>query len=220
MESISKYIDYTLLKSTATDSDIRKMAEEASTYKFAALCIQPIYVKLGASLLKGSGVSLATVIGFPLGANIAAVKAFETTRAIADGATEVDMVMNIGALLDGKLTTVEEDIQQVVHAAAGRALVKVIIETAYLNGEQIQLASKIVKETGADYVKTSTGFAPRGASIIDIELIRKAVGPDFGIKASGGISSYLDAKKMIAAGATRLGASAALKIIAEEKQNL
>lgn len=217
--SIGKYIDYTLLKATATGADIKEMAREARTHQFAALCIQPVFVKLCAGLLAGSGVGLATVIGFPLGANVPAVKAFEAARAIADGATEVDMVMNVGALLAGNFAAVKEDIEAVVASAAGKALVKVIIETAYLNGEQIREASKIVKAAGADYVKTSTGFGPRGASIADIELIRQTVGPDFGIKASGGISSYAVAREMIAAGATRLGASAALKIIAEEKEN-
>lgn len=217
MESIAKYIDYTLLKPTALAADVERMCQEALEYKFASICIQPVFVKLCASLLAGSEVGVTTVIGFPFGATKPETKAFEASQAIADGATEVDMVMNIGEMLSGNLDAVREDIEAVVNAVAGRAIVKVIIETAYLRPEQIAAASKIVKAAGADFVKTSTGYAPSGAKVEDIRIILAAVGPDFGIKASGGISSYQTAKEMMAAGATRFGASAGIKIVEEEK---
>lgn len=217
MTSIAKYIDYTLLKPTAVAADIENMCREALEYKFASICIQPVFVKLCASLLAGAGVGITTVIGFPFGATKPETKAFEAAQAVADGATEVDMVMNIGEMLSGNLEAVQEDIEAVVKAVKGQAIVKVIIETAYLSPEQIAAASKIVKAAGADFVKTSTGYAPSGAKVEDIRIIREAVGPDFGIKASGGVSSYQTAVKMMEAGATRFGASAAIKIVEEEQ---
>ncbi len=220
MNSIAKLIDYTLLKATAISEDVEGMCREALDYKFASICIQPVFVELCARLLAGSEVGVTTVIGFPFGATKPETKAFEATQAVSDGATEVDMVMNIGEMLSGNLDVVQKDIETVVKAVAGRAVVKVIIETAFLSPEQIAAASKIVKASGADFVKTSTGYGPGGAKIEDIRIIREAVGPDFGIKASGGISSYQTAKEMMAAGATRFGASAAIKIVQEEKASL
>lgn len=217
MKNIAKYIDYTLLKPTAQQADIQRMCGEAKEYDFATICVQPVFVKLCAKLLQGSRVGVTTVIGFPLGANKTEVKGFEAAQAVADGATEVDMVMNIGEMLAGNYDAVKKDIQGVVQAVEGKAVVKVIIETAYLDQEQIAAASKLVKEAGADFVKTSTGFGPGGARVEDIRIMREAVGPDFGIKAAGGISSYEVAKEMLEAGATRFGASAALAIVAGEK---
>lgn len=216
LESIANYIDYTLLKATATAADVERMCGEAREYKFATICIHPVFVKLCSQLLAGSGVGVTTVIGFPFGAVKPEVKAFEAAQAVADGATEVDMVMNIGEMLSDNLDAVRQDIESVVKTVAGKAIVKVIIETAYLDKEQISIASKIVKAAGADFVKTSTGYAPSGAKAEDIRIIREAVGPNFGIKASGGISSYQVAKEMLEAGATRFGASAAIKIVEGE----
>jgi len=212
MIDLTKFIDYTLLKANATMTDVERMCQESLDYGFATICIHPWFVKRSAELLRGSATGVTTVIGFPFGAEKPEVKAFEAEQAIDDGATEVDMVMNIGEMLSGNLDTVAADIAAVVQAVQGRAVVKVIIETAYLSKEQIALASKIVKDAGADYVKTSTGFAPSGANIEDIKIMRAAVGPDFGIKAAGGVSSYQVALEMIEAGATRLGASAAIAI--------
>lgn len=219
MESIAKYIDYTLLKATAAAADVERMCKEALEYRFASICIHPVFVKLCARMLSGSGVGVTTVIGFPFGAVKSEVKAFEAAQAVADGATEVDMVMNIGEMLSGNLDAVRHDIESVVKSVSGRAIVKVIIETAYLDKEQISAASKVVKAAGANFVKTSTGYAPSGAKVEDIRIIREAVGPGFGIKASGGISSYQTAKEMLEAGATRFGASAAIKIVEGEKNS-
>jgi len=219
MHAIAKYIDYTLLKATGTQEDIRRMCSEAMEYGFATMCIHPVFVKLCAELLKGSSVGVTTVVGFPFGADKTGVKVFEAQQAVADGATEIDMVINIGALLAGSLDIVQADIEAVVQAVKGKALVKVIIETAYLDPDKIITASKIVKAAGADFVKTSTGYAPSGAKVEDIKLIREAVGPGFGIKAAGGVSSYQVAMEMIKAGATRFGASAALEIVKGEKSN-
>jgi deoxyribose-phosphate aldolase len=219
MISIAQCIDYTLLKATAAAADVERMCGEARDFQFATICIQPVFVKLCAELLAGSGVGVTTVIGFPFGAAKPEVKAFEAAQAVADGATEVDMVMNIGEMLSGNVEAVREDIEAVVNAVAGKAIVKVIIETAYLSADQIREASGIVKAAGANFVKTSTGYAPSGAKSEDIRIIREAVGPGFGIKASGGISSYQAAKEMLEAGATRFGASAAIKIVKEEKSS-
>lgn len=210
--SIARYIDYTLLKATGTVADVKRMCREAMQYNFAAVCVHTGFVKLCAQLLAESGVGVATVVGFPFGADKPEIKAMAAELAVADGATEIDMVMNIGHMLSGNTAAVKDDIATVVEAVRGRALVKVIIETAYLSREQIVLASKLVQEAGADFVKTSTGFAPSGAKVEDIALIRQTVGPDLGIKASGGISDYQTAKKMLDAGATRLGASAGVAI--------
>lgn len=216
MESIAKYIDYTLLKATARAGDVASMCQEALEYGFAAICIQPVFVKLSADLLAGSGVGIATVVGFPFGAALSAVKAFEAEQAMKDGATEIDMVMNIGTFLAGQEDLVERDMEAVVGAVAGKGIVKVIIETAYLDKEQIRTASRIVQRAGADYVKTSTGYAPSGAKAEDIRLIRETLGPGFGIKAAGGISDYATARAMVLAGATRIGASQAVKILSGE----
>lgn len=213
MINIAKFIDYTYLKADGTKSIVERMCLEAKEYGFAAICIHPVFVKLCAQLLSDTPVSVATVVGFPFGANTSTVKSFEAVHAVKDGATEIDMVMNVGAMLSGNTSLVQEDIETVVTGVAGKALVKVIIETAYLNKEEIVTASKIVQAAGADFVKTSTGFAPSGAKIEDIKLIRSTVGPDFGIKAAGGVSSYQVALAMLEAGATRFGASAALEIV-------
>lgn len=216
---IAKFIDYTLLKPTASAADVRRMCHEAKEYSFASICIQPVFVKLCAQLLAGSPVGVTTVVGFPLGADKPEVKAFAARQAVADGATEVDMVMNIGQMLEGNYEAVKEDIAAVVSAVDQKAIVKVIIETAYLSPEQITRASLLVKEAGADFVKTSTGFAPSGAKAEDVRRIRQAVGPEMGIKAAGGISSYQVAEDMLSAGATRLGASAALAIVQGEAES-
>lgn len=216
---IAKLIDYTLLKATSTAADVSRMCEEAKEYGFASICIHPVFVKLCAQLLKDSNVGVTTVVGFPFGAEKPEVKAYAAQQAVADGATEIDMVMNIGEMLSGNLDAVKDDIASVVEAVGSMALVKVIIETAYLTDEQIILASRLVKDAGANFVKTSTGFAPSGAKVEDIRLIRQAVGRETGIKAAGGISSYQVAKEMLDAGATRFGASAAIAIVQEEKQS-
>ena len=214
--SIAKYIDYTLLKANATSSQVTQMCREARDYSFASICIQPIFVKLCSELLTGSDVGVTTVVGFPFGATKPVVKAFEAVQALEDGASEIDMVMNIGGLLAGDLKAVGEDIGAVVSAVDGRGIIKVIIETAYLSKEQIGTASVIVRESGAQFVKTSTGYAPSGAKTEDIQAIRAIVGPGFGIKAAGGIGDYSIAKAMLEAGATRIGASAAVKIVQQE----
>lgn len=211
---LAKYIDHTLLKPDATAEQIAQLCYEARKYNFASVCINPGHVKLCAELLKGSPVKVCTVIGFPLGATSTDVKVFETQSAIKNGATEIDMVINIGALKARDLATVARDIREVVEAAhAMGALVKVIIETALLNNEEKVLACLLAKEAGADYVKTSTGFASGGATVEDVALMRRVVGPAMGVKAAGGIRTREDAEKMVEAGATRLGASAGVKIV-------
>ena len=211
---IAKMIDHTLLKPDATQQEIAQLCFEARKYGFASVCVNPAWVPLCAELLKGSPVKVCTVIGFPLGATAPEVKAFETENAIRQGATEIDMVINIGALKARDLELVARDIRGVVNAAhAHGIIVKVIIETVLLNDEEKMIASLISKEAGADYVKTSTGFAGGGATIADVALMRKTVGPQMGVKASGGVRTYEDAEGMIKAGATRIGASAGVKII-------
>ncbi|MCH1642491.1 deoxyribose-phosphate aldolase [Paenibacillus timonensis] len=205
-------IDHTLLKADAGRAAILKLAEEAKQYGFASVCVNPTWVKTAAEILKDSPVKVCTVIGFPLGASAPEVKAFEAAHAIAEGAGEVDMVINIGALKDGDDDFVRRDIAGVVQAAAGKALVKVIIETCLLTDEEIVRASKLSVEAGADFVKTSTGFSTGGATVEAVELMRKTVGPDVGVKASGGVRSLADAEAMIKAGATRLGTSAGVAI--------
>lgn len=214
--NIARYIDHTLLKPDASQDQIAQLCYEARTYGFASVCINPAQVKLAAQLLKDSNVAVCTVVGFPLGAIPGTVKAFETQQAIRDGATEIDMVINIGALKSKDYATVKEDIAAVVRAAhAANALVKVIIEAALLTDEEKVIASHLSKLAGADFVKTSTGFGPGGATAKDVALMRKVVGPNIGVKAAGGVRSYADAKTMIAAGATRLGASAGVRIVKE-----
>ena len=211
---IAKMIDHTLLKPDATQQEIAQLCFEAKKYGFASVCVNPTWVSLCAELLKGSPVKVCTVIGFPLGATSSETKAFETETAIRQGATEIDMVINIGALKARDMDIVARDIRGVVKAAhAHGIIVKVIIETVLLTDEEKTLASLVSKEAGADFVKTSTGFAGGGATVHDVQLMRKAVGPEIGVKASGGVRTYEDAASMIKAGATRIGASAGVKII-------
>jgi deoxyribose-phosphate aldolase len=209
-------IDHTLLKPDASEAQIAQLCHEARKYNFAAVCVNPTHVKLCAQLLKGSAVRVCTVVGFPLGATPPEVKAYETQQALDDGATEIDTVINIGALKSKDYALVARDIAVVAATAhAGGALVKVIIEAALLTDEEKFIACKLSKEAGADFVKTSTGFASGGATRHDVALMRRAVGPDMGVKAAGGIKSYQDAQKLIEAGATRIGASASVKIMQE-----
>ena len=210
---LAKYIDHTLLKPESTREDIRRICEEAKHYGTASVCVNPFWIGFVAEQLKGSDVKPCCVIGFPLGATLPEVKAYETAAAIRDGAKEVDMVINVGALRGAEFETVYEDIKAVVDAAAGKALVKVIIETCLLTDEQKVIACKLAKQAGADFVKTSTGFSTGGATVEDIRLMRETVGPEMGVKASGGVRSKVDAEAMIAAGATRIGASSSKKII-------
>jgi deoxyribose-phosphate aldolase len=213
-QSLARLIDHTLLKPDATQQEIAQLCFEARKYGFASVCVNPTWVSLCAELLKGSSAKVCTVIGFPLGATSSETKAFETETAIRQGATEIDMVINIGALKARDLETVAKDIRGVVNVAHARnIIVKVILETALLTDEEKTIASLISKEAGADFVKTSTGFAGGGATVHDVELMRKTVGPQMGVKASGGVRTFEDAASMIKAGATRIGASAGVKII-------
>ena len=217
--SVARLVDHTLLKPDATPDQIAQLCYEARKYEFASVCVNPSHVKLCAELLRGSPVKVCTVIGFPLGASSPEVKAFETETALRDGATEIDMVINVGALKGKDYDLVAQDINGVVRMAhSAGALVKVIIETALLNDEEKVTACLLSKEAGADYVKTSTGFSGGGATIDDVALMRRTIGPEMGVKASGGVGSYEDAKSMVKAGATRIGASAGVKIVAGEKQ--
>jgi deoxyribose-phosphate aldolase len=206
-------IDHTLLKPDATMKQIETLCNEARANKFFSVCVNPAWVSTSKELLKGSGVKVCTVIGFPLGATTTETKAFETKNAIDHGAEEVDMVINIGALKDKNYEFVETDIRAVVEAAKGKALTKVIIETSLLTKEEKIRACELSVKAGADYVKTSTGFSTGGATVEDIELMRKTVGPDIGVKASGGVRSTEDAQNMIQAGATRIGASSGVAIL-------
>ncbi len=212
--SLAKMIDHTLLKPDATQDEIAQLCFEAKKYGFASVCVNPTWTELCATLLKGSDVKVCVVIGFPLGATAPEVKAFETQNAIEHGASEIDMVINIGALKARDLETAARDIRGVVTKAHARgAIVKVIIEAVLLNDEEKNIACLLSKEAGADFVKTSTGFASGGATVHDVELMRRAVGPEMGVKAAGGVRTYEDAESMIKAGATRIGASAGVKII-------
>lgn len=210
---LAKYIDHTLLKPESTRADIARVCEEAKHYNTASVCVNPCWIGFVAEQLKGTDIKPCCVIGFPLGATLPEVKAYETAAAIRDGAKEVDMVINVGALRGAEFETVYEDIKAVVDAAAGKALVKVIIETCLLTDEEKVIACKLAKQAGADYVKTSTGFSTGGAKVEDIRLMRETVGPEMGVKASGGVRTKADAEAMIAAGATRIGASSSRKII-------
>ncbi|WP_047477490.1 deoxyribose-phosphate aldolase [Bacillus siamensis] len=211
--SIASQIDHTALKPHTQKADILQLIKEAKEYKFASVCVNPTWVKLAAEELKGTGVDVCTVIGFPLGATTSETKAFETKDAISKGATEVDMVINIGALKDGDDEAVEADIRAVVEAADKKALVKVIIETCLLTDGEKERACRLAVSAGANFVKTSTGFSTGGATAEDIALMRKTVGPDIGVKASGGIRTKADVDSMIAAGASRIGASAGVSIV-------
>jgi deoxyribose-phosphate aldolase len=211
-------IDHTLLKPQGTEEQIRQLCAEAKEFRFATVCVNPAWVPLCATLLRGSPVKVCTVIGFPLGATLSEVKAFESQRCMAFGAQELDMVINIGALKSRQYGVVEDDIAAVVNAAHPQgATVKVIIEAAYLTEEEKVEACALAKAASADYVKTSTGFGPSGATVEDVALMRRVVGPEMGVKAAGGVKNAEEVKAMIAAGATRIGASAGVKIVAELK---
>lgn len=213
---LNKYIDHTLLKQDATKDQILAIIEQAKQYDFASVCVNPTWVALAAKELDGTDVKVCTVIGFPLGANTSAVKAFETKDAIANGADEIDMVINVGALKAGDDALVEEDIRAVVEAS-GDKLVKVIIETCLLTDEEKVRACQLSQKAGADFVKTSTGFSTGGATVPDVALMRQTVGPDMGVKASGGARSLEDALAFIEAGATRIGASSGVAIMEGQK---
>ncbi len=214
-KNLAKMIDHTLLKADATFNEIERLCAEAKENGFASVCVNPGYVRLASRLLGGDEVKICTVIGFPLGATTYRVKAEETREAIENGADEVDMVINVGALKSGLYNLVFQDIKAVVEAASYQALVKVIIETCYLTDEEKIKACLLAKYAGADFVKTSTGFGTGGATPEDVLLMRKTVGSEIGVKASGGIRDYVTAQKMIEAGANRLGCSSGLKIIKE-----
>lgn len=211
---ISAIVDHTLLKPGATQEEVAKLCQDARNYCFASVCVNPSYVALSARLLNGSGVKVCTVVGFPLGSTTPTVKAIEARDAIANGADEIDMVINVGALKSGNDAMVRDDIAAVRDATRGKIL-KVILETALLSDNEKVRACKIAKEVGADFVKTSTGFGPGGATEKDVRLMRETVGPRMGVKASGGIRDTSKAKQMIAAGATRLGTSASVSIVTD-----
>ncbi|HHU28253.1 TPA: deoxyribose-phosphate aldolase [bacterium] len=214
----NKLIDHTLLKSDAREEDIIKLCEEAKTYHFASVCVNPTHVKLCKELLKDSDVKVCTVVGFPLGANSPLVKGYETKIAIEDGADEIDMVINIGALKDQKFDLVEEDIMEVVKNANGRT-VKVIIEACLLTEEEKVKACWCALKANANFVKTSTGFSKHGATIEDVALMKKVVGDKLEVKAAGGVRSYEDMVNMVKAGATRIGTSSGVKLISGEQVN-
>jgi deoxyribose-phosphate aldolase len=216
--SVSAMIDHTLLKPDATRGDIEKLCREAAEFHFATVCVNPAWVATAAALLRGSGVGVCSVVGFPLGATTADVKNYETRRAIFDGATEIDMVINIGALKSADLRTVERDIEAVVEPCRQCGTTsKVIIEAALLTDDEKITACALAKAAGADFVKTSTGFASGGATAADVALMRRVVGADMGVKAAGGVRDLEGLKAMVAAGATRVGASAGVKIVQESK---
>ncbi len=218
LKNIARIIDHTLLKPEATPEQIDQLCREALAYNFASVCVNPVYVRRCASHLLGSEVKVCTVVGFPLGASRPEIKSAETLAALRDGAQEIDMVIHIGALKARDYAAVLRDIQAVVNTAhAGDALVKVIIEAALLTDEEKIAACLLAKEAGAEYVKTSTGFGPGGAAVEDVALMRRVVGPEMGVKAAGGVRSFEDAKKMVAAGATRIGASAGVAIVEQSR---
>lgn len=209
----SKIIDHTLLKPDASEGQVNKIIEEALKYEFASVCVNPTWVKFAADKLKNSKVTVCTVIGFPLGAGTTNTKVFEAKDAISNGADEIDMVINIGALKDKKDDFVQKEISEVVNAAKGKAIVKVIIETCLLSEEEKVRACMLAVKAGADFVKTSTGFSSGGATTEDVKLMRKTVGENIGVKASGGIHTKAEMDSMIEAGANRIGASAGVKIM-------
>jgi len=213
IKNLNKYIDHTLLKADSTQEQIIALCEEAKKYNFMSVCINPYWVKKSAEVLKDSDVKVCTVIGFPLGATSTESKAFEAKQAVKDGATEVDMVINIGELKGKNYDAVKNDIKAFVDAVKGSALTKAIIETSLLTDDEKVKACELAKEAGIDFVKTSTGFSTGGATVADVILMRKTVGPELGVKASGGVRSLEDATKFIEAGATRLGASSGAKIM-------
>ena len=216
--NIASYIDHTLLKPEASEADVLKVCAEAAEYGFKSVCVNPIWVKTVTTALRGSGVLTCSVVGFPLGATPTDVKSFEARGAVLDGAQEVDMVINVAAARAGDKGALAEDIAAVAETVhAGGAILKVIIETALLTDEQKVLACQAAVEAGADFVKTSTGFNGGGATVEDVALMRRTVGPDVGVKASGGVRSLADAQAMIAAGATRIGASSGIAIVKGEQ---
>ncbi|MCK8824467.1 deoxyribose-phosphate aldolase [Fuchsiella alkaliacetigena] len=222
-KDMAKMIDYTILKADATVAEVKKKCEEAEEYKFASVCVSPAFVPLAAKLLEESSVKVCTVISFPLGAATPEVKAFETKNALRNGAQEVDMVINVGAVKSGELDIVRDEIKAVVDATkiAGvtkDVITKVILETYYLTDQQKVEVSKIAKEVGADFIKTSTGFAPEGATVEDVSLIRKTVGRGIGVKASGGIRNFDEALDMLDAGANRIGASSGIDIVTGKRR--
>jgi deoxyribose-phosphate aldolase len=215
---VAAMIDHTLLKPDASRADIGKLCREAAEFRFATVCVNPVWVAESARLLRGSGVGVCSVVGFPLGATTADVKHYETRRAIFDGAVEIDMVINIGALKSGDLRTVERDIEAVVEPCRQCSVVsKVIIEAALLTDQEKVTACTLTKAAGADFVKTSTGFGPGGATVADVALMRRVVGAEMGVKAAGGVRDLEGLKAMVAAGATRVGASAGVKIVQQSK---
>ena len=217
---LARFFDHTLLKPEATRTQIEALCQEAIQYRFYAVCVNPSHVALTASILKGTGIKVCSVVGFPLGATLPEVKAFEAEKVIAAGAEEIDMVMNIGAMKSGDYSLVREDIAKVVEVAhSAGALVKVILETALLTPEEKAKACQLALEAGADFVKTSTGFGPGGATAEDVRLMRMVVGDKMGVKAAGGISSLDQALAMIEAGANRIGASRSVKIIQEAEES-
>jgi deoxyribose-phosphate aldolase len=216
-KTLASYIDHTILKADAQIKDIEKICKEAAEFEFASVCVNAANTKLVAELLKGTVVKVCTVVGFPLGATLPQVKAFEAEEAIKNGAGEVDMVINVGALKSGRLDIVENDIKAVVTACKNKALLKVIIETCLLTDQEKITACELAKKAGADFVKTSTGFSTGGATVEDIKLMRKTVGPTMGVKASGGVRDLETSLKMIEAGATRIGASASVNIVNDMK---
>jgi deoxyribose-phosphate aldolase len=219
---VSGVIDHTLLKPDATRVEIEQLCREAAEFHFATVCVNPSWVALAAARLRGAGVGVCSVVGFPLGATTAEVKNFETRRAIYDGATEIDMVINVGALKSGDLRTVERDIEAVTEPCRQCGVVsKVIIEAALLTEEEKITACTLSKAAGADFVKTSTGFGPGGATAADVALMRRVVGDEMGVKAAGGVRDLEGLKAMVAAGASRVGASAGVKIVQESRgQNI
>jgi len=215
---VAALIDHTLLKPDATRAQIEELCREAAQFKFATVCVNPTWVALSARLLAGSGVGVCSVVGFPLGATTPDVKAYETQRAIFDGAREIDMVINVGALKSGDLRSVERDIEAVVAPCRScGALSKVIIEAAFLTDDEKVTACTLAKAAGADYVKTSTGFGPGGATAADVALMRRVVGADMGVKAAGGVRDLEGMQAMVAAGASRVGASAGVKIVQQSR---
>lgn len=219
MESLNRMIDHTLLKAETTEQEIKQLCKEAAQHHFKSVCVNPFWVKVCASELKDTDSAVCTVIGFPLGAATSETKEFETKQAIANGATEIDMVLNIGALKSKQYEVVKEDISAVVLAAKGKAIVKVILETCLLTKEEKIKACELAKTAGADFVKTSTGFSSGGATLEDITLMRAVVGPDMGVKASGGVKTPNQAKEFIEAGATRIGTSNGMALLGLEKND-
>jgi deoxyribose-phosphate aldolase len=218
---IAQLIDHTMLKADATAQQIARLCQEALDHEFAAVCIQPCRIPVAVPILTRTPVKVDTVVGFPLGATLPGVKVYEAEQAILAGAQEVDMVINVGALKDGEDRFAESDIAEVVQAChQGGALCKVIIEAALLTEEEKGRACRLVQAAGADFVKTSTGFGPGGATVEDVALMRSTVGPEMGIKAAGGIRGYETALAMIRAGATRIGASAGIAIVQEARRAL